>query len=779
MRQLIVKRFLVAQFVIFLGLGLAVSSSADAATKKKAPAPAVEATQDAPDALNIKTIKIAGVQKFTDEAVLSFSGLKPGKLTYDQIDEAIRKIDDTGFFRDVSSDISGDVLTLKVEENPTIAKIAYEGNKELSDDDLKMDVGIRARDIFSAKKADEAADRIMAAYRTEGNFNAHVEPKIIPLDQNKVNLVFEISEGSFVGVQRIHFIGNHAFNESQLRSTIMTRETAWYSFLTGHDQYDPAQIDADKEALHRYYFERGYIDFKIKSAVSQMSQNRKGFYVTYTLDEGKRYTYSNVSIKSDIARVNTTSLMTALLTAKGDFYNLDKIEKSTQKINDELGQLGYAFVDVSPETQNKNVKNNTVDLVYHIKEGQKVTVEKINVIGNVRTIDKVIRREMKLVEGDPYNAEKLRQSRRNIQNLGFFSKVDLKTRPGTTRDKIIIDVHVDEQSTGQVSFGAGFSTVDNFIGDVSLEETNLFGTGNKASVSTNFSSRKQEFDLSLTNPYFMDRNVTAGVDLYSISRDNQRESSYDLTKNGVGLRMGYNINEDLSQNWSYNYRVSDISNVKPTASRFVKDQEGTTTVSSISQSLVYDKTDNRIDPTDGYMMRWSIDLAGLGGDSKFIRNRVKANNYISLAEHWIIETYGDAGYIKGLGGHDVGIAERFFMGGDSFPGFELSGIGPRDITTGDALGGNAMYKVGTELHFPVGLDEDGVSGRLFTEAGSLWGIDESGPEIRDTSAVRATGGIGVVWASSFGPIRVDFSKPYLKQDYDKEQIFRFSIGTRF
>jgi outer membrane protein insertion porin family len=464
---------------------------------------------------------------------------------------------------------------------------------------------------------------------------------------------------------------------------------------------------------------------------------------------------------------------------EGDWYNADLVEKSINQITDAVGNRGYAFVDVRPRPT-LNREEHVVDIVFDVNEGPRVFVERIDVVGNVRTLDKVVRREFRLVEGDAFNTSRLRRSQQRIRNLGFFKKVEVKNEQGSAPDKTVVTVEVEEQSTGELSLGAGFSTTEGPLADISIRERNLLGRGQDLRAAFLISGRTQQLDLSFTEPYFLDRNIAAGVDLFRIERDNQDRSSFDQLSVGGAVRFGFQLTENLRETVRYTLRTDEITNVESTASRFIRDQEGENTTSAIGHTLFYDRRDNRLDPTEGYFFSLGNDLAGLGGDSRYLRTRVGSGYYYPVAPpDWILSFTGEVGHIQGLG-RDVGIQDRFFIGGDTFRGFETGGIGPRDVATSDALGGNTFATGSVSLQFPLGLPQElGVAGRVFTDFGTLFDLDQSGEGIVDKRALRASLGTGVSWKSPFGPIRVDFAVPVVKEQFDQTELFRVSFGTRF
>ncbi len=727
----------------------------------------------------IGEIRVNGVQRIDPETVRSYLSVRAGDpFDPDRLDRSLKTLFATGLFADVSFQREGSALVVNVVENPIINRIAFEGNKRIDTETLTPEVTLRPRVVYTRTKVQNDVKRILDLYRRKGRFAATVEPKIIQLPQNRVDLVFEIDEGELTGVRRISFVGNKRYGDSALRGVIQTKESAWYRILSSDDNYDPDRVSFDRELLRRYYLNAGYADFRVVSAVAELVPERTGFFITFTVDEGERYKFGAVDIKAELKNLDPKLLRSDVKFDSGDWYSAEKVDEAIQQMTIRLGNLGYAFVDIQPQVERKRDEK-VVNLVFEIKEGPKVYVERIDVTGNVRTLDKVVRREFRLVEGDAFNAAKLQRSRQRIQGLGFFKKAEVNNVPGSSPDKTVIKVEVEEKSTGEISFGAGYSTQDSVLGQVELRERNLLGRGQEVRVAGIVSAKRREVDFSFTEPYFLDRDVSAGFDLFHISRNNQDTSSYDDKRTGFGLRFGYQLSEALRQTLRYSLSDIEIDNVKSTASRFIKESAGQRVTSLVGQDLMYDRRDNKIDPTDGYFLRLSTDLAGLGGDGRFIRPGVGGGWFYPIAADYVFSLLGQAGMAYGLG-EDVAIQDRYFIGGQSLRGFRTSGIGPRDITTGDALGGNKYYTVTTEMSFPLGLPKDiPVQGRFFVEAGSLWDIDVSGPEIRDENSIRASIGVGFSISSPVGPIRIDLGRAIVKEPFDKTELLRFSFGTRF
>jgi outer membrane protein insertion porin family len=730
----------------------------------------------------LRDIRLQGNQRIESSAIESYLGLQRGdNIGRAQLDKGLKSLYHTGFFSDISLDFTDGVLRVDLEENPSINDIAFEGNNIIEDTDLMQEVSLQKRSIYTRSKVQADLKRLLDVYRRNGRYSAEITPKIIPREQNRVDLVFEIVEGPKAIIEKITFIGNDAFDSSDLRQVVSSAESRFYAFLSDSDRYDPDRLQYDKELLRRFYFANGYADFKVLSAIAELSPERDAFYLTFTLKEGEPYYFGKVAVDSSLDAGKIPDLGEQITTKTEDLYNATEVEESIDRMVNALGDRGFAFVDIAPKTKKRTTEDgeNIIDLTYAIKEGPRVYVERINVFGNERTLDEVIRREFRLVEGDPYSTSKLKRSEERLNNLGYFETVNIKEKPGSSPDKTEIDVEVLERSTGEVTFGAGFSTVDGALADIGLRERNLLGRGQELRASTTFSARRQQYDLGFTEPYFLDRDLAAGVDLFQITEDLADRSTFDSETLGGGFRLGYSLSEKLRHQLRYNYSQTRITNVDGNASRFISDQEGENSTSLIGHSLVYDSRDNRFNPNHGLYALFAQDLAGLGGDDEFIRHELRSEYFYPISKKWVLSIAGAAGHIEGLG-RDIPINQRFFIGQQQLRGFAVAGIGARDISTDDPLGNNTYYANTVELRFPLGLPEDlGLSGAVFHDFGSAFNLDDNGSEIRDTETIRASVGVGIAWNSPFGPIRIDFANAYQKEDFDDDEIIRFSFGTRF
>ena len=727
----------------------------------------------------IESVLVEGNERIEAETVRSYMAIGPGDA-YDSgaVNDSLKRLFDTGLFADVAIRRDGNALVVRVVENPIINRVAFEGNDAIGDDELGAEIQLQPRVVYTRPRVQSDLQRLTEIYRRSGRFAVSVEPKVIQLPQNRVDLVFEIDEGPVTEVEVINFVGNTRFSDSALRDEIQTVENAWYRFATSADTYDPDRLTFDRELLRRFYLSNGYVDFRVISAVAELMPDRSGFIVTFSLEEGERYRVSAIDIRSQLRDLAPEDLRPVVEMEEGDWYDADEVEDTLVALTEAVGSRGYAFVDVSPRVE-PNREARTVDVTFDIDEGPRVYVERIEITGNTRTLDEVIRREFRLAEGDAYNTALIRRSRQRIMNLGFFSQVDIEASEGSAPDRTILTVDVSEVPTGELSFGAGVSSAEGVLGDISIRERNLLGKGQELRLGLTVSESRQEIDLSFTEPYFLDRDVAAGFDIFSRTVDLQDQSSFDRETVGFTTRASYPLAERLRHTVSYSLRNDEVSDVSDTPSRFIREQEGETTTSAIAHRLEYDLRDSRIDPTDGYYVRFGQEFAGVGGDASFLKHTLTFGNFYSVADGWVLAALARAGHVLGID-DDVRIVDRFFLGGRRLRGFEPSGVGPRDSETGDALGGNMFYSLTGELGFPLGLpDELNLRGAVFTDVGTLTTIDDSGPELLDESAPRLSIGAGINFRSPLGPIRLDFARALIKEDFDQTESFRFSFGTRF
>lgn len=741
-------------------------------------------------------IVVNGASRIDTETVQAYLTIKPGRpFTAADLDESLKALYATGLFRDVKISQQGGTLVVNVVENPIINEVAFEGNKRLSSETLQGIVESKSRSVLTTARVQADVQRIIDAYRSNGRFRATVTPKIIELPQNRVNLVFEINEGDKTGVSRITFVGNHAFSDRRLLDVIRTRESGLLGWLRTTDTYDPERLSADEELLRQFYFNHGYADFRVVSSTAELDRERNTFFITFTVDEGPLYRFGDVAVESSLKSLDTKRLMGVVETQQGSVYNAALVEKSIENLTIEASKDGYAFAQVRPRGD-RNYENHTISVTYALDEGPRAYIERINIRGNTRTRDYVIRRAFDVVEGDAYNRVLIDRAQRRLNDLGFFKTVNITTEPGAEPDRVIVNVDVEEQSTGEISFGVGYSTSDGVIGDVSITEKNFLGRGQYVRVAVGGGGSSQTADLSFTEPYFLGRRIAAGFDLYARNLDTTSYRTYEQKTYGGDIRFNFPITEAFNTGVYYRLDNNDISvsNDYGQISSAIMEAQGTTITSLVGMTFVYNKLDSSTNPQDGYYAKLVQEFAGVGGDSKFSKTGIDARYYQSLYADWgllgMLRAQG--GVIQGLGGWDLNVTQQYFVGGDIIRGFADSGIGPRDKSTGDALGGQYFWAVSAEVDAPLPYvpQELGLSWAAFSDAGSLWDVADgiNGAYVwpspvtvveGNDMSVRWTAGFGIRWQSPFGPLRADFAWPIVKEDFDKTEVFRLSGGTRF
>ncbi|MEJ8474289.1 outer membrane protein assembly factor BamA [Roseibium algae] len=750
-----------------------------------------------------RNIVVRGTTRIEEETVLSYMTIQPGRsYSAADVDESLKALFATGLFADVKITPQGGNVVVTVTENPIINRVSFEGNKKLKNDALKTAVRSTERSMLTRAKVQSDVQNILEAYRRSGRYGASVEPKIIDRTNNRVDLVFEINEGEKTGVEHITFIGNSAFSDGRLRDVIRTRESGLLSWLRSTDTYDPDRLSADQELLRQYYYKKGYADFRIVSASADLDREQNVFHVTFTVEEGDQYTISDVEVVSSLAEVDAEDLRSQVRTKSGQTFNSLRVEQSVEDITVKVAENGYAFAQVRPRAS-RDYENKTMSLTYYIEEGPRAYVERINIIGNDRTREYVIRREFDLAEGDAFNRALVDKAERRLRNLQFFEKVSVTTARGSSPDRVVINVFVEEKATGEVSFGIGYSTSDGVIGDVSITEKNFLGRGQFVKLAVGGGADTQTYEFAFVEPFFLGRRIALDLDVYKKVTDANDYRSYDEDRIGGGFGFSLPLREEeLTLRLFYKIfqtKMTDPDNLatglgdcanNPDLSPAICDSLGTYVTSLVGYKLVHNTLDNNLNPTDGLFASFGQEFAGVGGDSFYIKTTAEARAYKEL-----LADYGVVGKVSLKGGHITALAderlrvsEQFMVGGDLIRGFENQGIGPRDATTQDAIGGTAFIAatVETTFPFPAIPDEFGLSGAVFADAGSVWDADKdlikavgSNRVISNGFDLRASVGAGIRWSSPFGPLRADFAWPIMKEDADKTQVFRLSGGTRF
>jgi outer membrane protein insertion porin family len=737
----------------------------------------------------VTNIVIEGTKRVEDDTIKSYIDITPGiNFTQDQLDSSIKKLYASNLFQRVNISVTGDRLYIKVMENPKLNLVVFEGNSKVKTKDLEAEISLKPRAIYTKAKVQDDVNRIIDLYNKNGRFSAKVIPQIIALPQNRVDLIFKIEEGPMAKIEKIIFVGHKAFSDNKLQSELSSKETRWYLFLSSSDQFNPSRIEYDRELLTRFYQSRGYADFKIISVITNVSEKKERFYITYTIDEGSKYRFGEIKLESKLrsTSLDLNKLKSTITTNKNAIYDVRKVEKSIDNMIKQINDQGYAFVDINPEVVLDEEKK-LVNIIYHIGESKRVYIDKINIKGNVRTSDKVIRREFRLAEGDPYNATKIQRSEKRVNNLDFFEPTNIDTSRTEESDKVDLNIALQEKSTASLSFAGGYSTSDGPIGKVGFNESNLFGNGQDLDLSFARSRNRLDIDLGFTEPYMFDRPISGGFDLFShnTERNDRQYRYFDMKTNGGVLRSSYAITEDLRHSVYYRLAVTSIDNISSSASTWIQDQNGKRTSSLIGHGLAYDKRDSAITPTEGYLLGVNQDFSGVGGNTYFLRHTAKARYYYPVMNDDVILVFAaEAGNIKGLRDQRVSIADRFFLGGSgSVRGFDFNGVGPRTKDTNEPIGGETFYSGTTELKFPLGFGKElGVFGATFIDVGSLFGADVSVDQqgnIWDSKKMRSSYGAGVGIITPMGPIRVNYSIPMSKTNFDQTKNFDIEFKTSF
>jgi len=773
----------------------------------------------------IQRILVQGNERIEPSTVISYLPVATGE-TVDpaKIDLALKALFRTDLFSDVKIDFRNGDLVVTVVENPIINRVIFEGNKGLKEDKLRDEVTVRPRGIFTRSKVQSDVQRIVELYRRSGRISAEVTPQIIELPQKRVDLIFKIDEGPKSGILSVNILGNKAFSDNDLRDVVVTEETRWFKFFSNNANYDPDRLEYDKEQLRKHYRNRGYYDFRVTSAVAELAPDKNGFVITYNVDEGPRYKFGKVQVETELQKLDKTVLESLLSVRSGEIYQDEQIEQATDALTFAAGAAGFAFVDVRPRYI-PNREKGVVDVTFSVKEGPRVYVDRIEIVGNTQTLDYVIRREMSVVEGDAYNRALVDRSKRQIRSLGFFKEVEITEVPGSSPDRTALQVKIEEQPTGELSFSAGYSSVDQLVLDLGITQRNFRGRGQDVRARISVGSLRQQLDVSFTEPRFLNRDVAAGVDVYGYRYDLSEFSAYKTTTFGTTFRANFPLSIDSRGAVRYTLRQDDIQidgllcdpALGVVLSASLCEQVGKRLTSLVGYGGRVDRRNDYLNPTRGFYVDVNQDLAGLGGDVNFLRTDLEAGWFYGFTKDLIFSVVGSAGYVVGWGGDSVRINDRYYKGGLNFRGFETAGIGPRDLSLqrADALGGKA-FAIGTvELTVPTFLPEQyGIKAAVFSDVGTLGLLDKKDRNyragdldclsptlidptdptktvsnlaipgtrnvcIRDDLSLRASAGVSIFWKSPMGPIRFDFSRVLAKEIYDREETFRFSTSTRF
>jgi len=805
-------------------------------------------------AQSVDAIAIEGNRRVEAETIRSYFRPGPGgHLDQAAIDDGLKELVGTGLFQDVKINHTGGRIVVSVVENPVIDRVAFEGNKKVKDEQLSAEVQSKPRGTLSRPMVQSDALRIAEIYRHSGRYDVRVTPEIIERSNNRVDLVFTVDEGAKTGIKTIEFIGNNAFTAARLKDVIKTHETNFLSFLGSANIYDPDRVEADRDLIRRFYLKHGYADVQVVAALAEYDSESKGFQVTFKIDEGQQYRVATVSFRSNIAGFDPGILRSLSRVSEGSLYNVEAIEKSVEDMQIEASRRGYAFAVVRPDGD-RNFEAHTVGIMFRVEEGPRTYIERIDIRGNGRTRDYVIRREFDLSEGDAYNRALVDRAERRLKNLDYFKTVKITTEPGSSSDRVILIVDLEEKSTGDFSVSGGYSTTDGALAEVSVSERNLLGRGLFAKATVSYGQYSRGLSLSFVEPYLLDYRIALGLDAYYKEQLPTDYTTYGVKTIGFAPRLGLALREDLTLQLRYSLYQQEISldsaynNCNNNAANaslafnptpaYIKDvlggvdptnsvssglygygcygdgestlpvrkelAAGATWTSQIGYTLTYNTLDNNKNPTDGLLIDFKQDFAGVGGDVTYLKSAVDAKYYTPLVSDLVGLIHLQGGVLTKVGDNDLRMLDHFQMGPNLVRGFATNGIGPRDITyasfgaVGDALGGTKYWGASFELQMPFWFlpSEVGLKGAVYADAGSLWGYEgptswtatgevntpacpTCGLQYDDNNVVRTSVGVGLIWASPFGPLRFDYAVPITKGKYDIVQEFRFGGGTSF
>jgi outer membrane protein insertion porin family len=746
------------------------------------PAPALLPAAPVATAGTIRSIRVVGSERLESETVRSYSNLFPGlEYTAETLDQALKDLYATELFADVvitGADTGNLVIT--VRENPVINRIVLEGNKRIKSDKIQPEIKLSPRQIFTRSKVRADVDRIIELYRRQGRFAASVEPKIVQLDQNRVDLIFEISEGDKSKIRAINIIGNEEYSDGRLRKEMFTKEAGGLlGWFKSNDSYDPDRLAADQQKLRAFYLTQGYADYRTVSALAELTPDRKDFIITYVIEEGPRYKFGTVEAESELRDFDANLVSSLVRIKPGSWFNAKLVEDTVTALNEVAGARGYAFADVSPNF-NRDAEKKLMNLTFKVGETPRVYVERINIQGNTVTRDKVVRREFRINEGDAFNAFKVKRSQDRIQNLGFFQEnLEIKQAQGSSNDRVILNVDVEEKSTGELQLSAGYSSLERFILSASVAQRNFMGKGQQLQAGVSYSRYSKSVSAGFTEPFLFDKSILLGGELFYQDYNsfnyvgNERNQTYGQNRIGGVVRLGFPVTEFVSFGTRYTLSQDDITLDKSTffedldddpdtpdecsprrAGRYLCQELGKRITSAVGYNLAYDDT-NGIRATRGQRIILGQDFAGLGGDVKYIRTRLDATKYISLPKGFVMSIHGEGGYIhplqkaKALGQDPIRISDRFF--GAQMRGFDIRGIGPRierriyesptelntsnkDVVS-DALGGRAYYMGRLEIEFPStsALKNLGLRPSAFVDVGSVWKMTK--PDLTDSPGI--------------------------------------------
>lgn len=751
----------------------------------------------AAEAAVVSRIEVRGNQRVDEETIRNYVNVEPGKsFSNADLNDGVKRLFSTGLFADVDINKVGSTLVIEVEEHAIVNQVIFQGNKKIKDAALSAAVDLSPRDTFSQDTLESDTDRVREAYARVGRSDAEVSSRTIELGGNRVNVVFEINEGGRTKIEGINFVGNNAFGNRRLRDVIATKRSNFLSFLFRNDVYDEDRLRADEETLRRFYFNRGYADFRVISSTAELDETNNEYVITFTLDEGERYTFSEVGVESSVPGIDVNSLDNRIKTRSGKSYSAKNVEDTIIGLTEAVTEQGYAFAQVVPRGD-RNFETRTISVVYTIDQGPRTYIERIEIRGNSRTRDFVIRREFDVSEGDAFNQVMIQRAKKRLERLDFFERVSISSAPGSGADQVIVIVDVEEKATGEFSIGAGYSTGGEDQGpqlEGSIAERNFLGRGQFIRFSAGAGEDSRSYQLSFTEPYFLGRRIAAGFDVF---HQTNRFTNYESETTGGTIRFGLPITEYLSTTVAYHlsqekYNLRSgcdangdgIPNATCAVAASIVSAVASSpwTKSSVSNTLLYNTIDDMNNPHDGIYATFTTEFAGLGGNAKFVKVTARGSYYRTLSEERDIVgiLVAGGGHVEGFGTGGLRVFDLFRSTAKIIRGFNYDGIGPRDGVTGEQIGGESYIHASVEAQFPLPAvpESFGLKGAVFADAASLFGTPVAGA-VGTGFSLRGSVGASLIWASPFGPLRVDYSVPVATQTGDREQAFQFGISQRF
>lgn len=745
----------------------------------------------AQESVQIAAIQVEGNRRIEAETIRVTSGLQPGQpATAADLDAAFQNLFQTGLFDDVTVTARGTTVVIEVVENPTINQIAIEGNKSIDDEVLQNALSLRPRLAFTRAAAEADARAIQQAYAAQGRFNTAVEPRIIRLEENRVNLVFEVREGRVNEVQRIAFVGNEAYSDRRLRRVVETGQAGILSALFTNDTYDAARLEADQARLREFYRDRGYIDFEVLSAAADFARERDAFFLTFRVSEGQQFEVGQSRVESFAPDLDTAAFEALIDLRPGTTFSQSRLDRVVERMAFEAGQQGFAFVEVTPRLIPDRAAGR-VDIVFELVQGPRVFIERIDIRGNTETVDRVIRRQFRVVEGDPFNARELREAEQRIRALGFFETVETRVREGSGPNRAVIVVDVVEAPTGSLSFGAAYGSAEGLTGTVSLTERNFLGRGQRVSLELSEGAETSTYAFSFSEPAVFDQDLSAGLDLF-YRRFDYDESSINTTRIGAEPSIGFPLSRDSRLRIRLPLASEEIRVRAGGASPILEREAGEEFVGGIGFTYTLDLRNSPIEPTGGFLLRLDQEFIGLDPDTQYSKTRARATAFTSLfREDVVLSAEVEGGTLVSFTDSSR-FVDRFVLGGDSFRGFERGGLGPRDSCAAcgpsgeaidDALGGNSFAVARLEATFPIGLPDNlGISGGVFADAGTLWDlydVDGASGTVDDSARLRSAVGASLFWDTPIGPLRFNYAVPVESVDGDQFERFRLTVDSRF